>query len=121
MAGMSPFRNVLTLEQALKISASLAAQESYRKSDSSLEKAEAIWERLVGSAPVHASPTEHQAKAMEFPRILPSPKKEDSGIFQTMFENPGMTHMDKEGNLWSGNFRGFIQHRQLIPNHHVPG
>lgn len=111
----------LTLEQALKISASLAAQESYRKSDSSLEKAEAIWERLVGSAPVHASPTEHQAQAMEFPRILPSPKPEDSGIFQTMFENPGMTHMDKEGNLWSGNFRGFIQHRQLIPNHHVPG
>jgi hypothetical protein len=43
----------ITLEKALKISASMAAQESYRRSDPSLEKAEAIWERLVESKPCH--------------------------------------------------------------------
>lgn len=98
-----------SLNDALKISASLAAQESYRKSDSSLEKAEVIWERLVGSAPVHASPTEHQAMAMQYAKSV-----NDSW-------ESGITHMDRNDNYWSGNFRGFIQHRQLIPNHHVPG
>ena len=28
----------------------------------------------------------------------------------------GVTHMDKDQNIWSGNFAGWIQHRQLIPN-----
>lgn len=108
---------MLTLQQALKISASLAAQESYRKSDPSLEKAEAIWERLVGSAPVHASPTEHQAMAMKI--------SNDSEISLDEYTGPewesGVTHQDRKGNYWSGNFRGWVQHRQLIPNHHVPG
>lgn len=27
----------------------------------------------------------------------------------------GITHADRDGNLWSGNFCGFVQHRQLIP------
>jgi hypothetical protein len=110
----------LSIEEALKISASLAAQESYRKSDSSLEKAEAIWERLVGSAPVHASPTEHQAMAMHFP-TKKHPVIEDAEGVLLVFNQEGVTHLDKTGNFWSGNFRGWIQHRQLIPNHHVPG
>jgi hypothetical protein len=28
----------------------------------------------------------------------------------------GVTHCDRFQKLWSGNFEGFIQHRQLIPN-----
>lgn len=104
----------IVLDNALKISASMAAQESYRKSDPSLEKAEAIWERLVGSAPVHASPTEHQAMAME--KIYRYPGCIDNSEWET-----GITHVDRANCFWSGNFRGWIQHRQLIPNHHVPG
>jgi hypothetical protein len=38
-----------------------------------------------------------------------------------MFNTPGVTHMDSKGNFWSGNFRGWIQHRQIIPNHDVKG
>ncbi len=105
-----------TLEHALKISASLAAQESYRKSDPSIAKAKDIFARLVDSAPVHASPTEHQAQAM--PKAVCS---DINDAFMLMTCNPGITHISKDGALWSGNFRGFIQHRQLIPNHHVPG
>jgi thymidylate synthase ThyX len=102
-----------SLEAALKISASMAAQESYRKSDPSLAKAEAIWERLVGSMPVHASPTEHQAMAMiNVHNVYNDP----SDTWEK-----GVTHMDRGHILWSGNLRGWIQHRQLIPNHHVPG
>ncbi|MNN67170.1 hypothetical protein D3C81_1827900 [compost metagenome] len=29
----------------------------------------------------------------------------------------GITHMDRDGTLCSGNLKGFIQHRQLVPNH----
>ena len=51
----------LSLQGALQLSTSLAAQESYRKSDASHTKTRTLWQRLIGSTPVHASPTEHQA------------------------------------------------------------
>ncbi len=96
----------IALEDALAISASCCAQVSFRKSDDSLEKAKRVYERLVVSEPVHASPFEHQARpihAMYF------------GAF-TPVQDQGVTHIDMEGNPWSGNFCGFVQHRQLIPN-----
>jgi hypothetical protein len=43
----------ITLEDALRISSSLCAQISYRKVDDSIEKALAIYNRLVNSTPVH--------------------------------------------------------------------
>lgn len=103
----------VTLTEALKISASMAAQESYRKSDASLGKAQNIFDRLINSAPVHASPTEHQAMAMLQPKL--------KGMITDSGWEDGATHVDRDRNFWSGNFRGWIQHRQLIPNHHVPG
>lgn len=79
--------NMIALSDAIKLSASLCAQVSYRKSDESVEKAIKIYDRLVESKPVHASPFEHQA----------TPAK---------------------SSLWqSGNFRGWIQYRQLINGH----
>lgn len=110
----------LTLEQALMVSASMAAQESYRKSDNSLEKASSIYSRLIDSQPVHASPVEHQAQAMDFTSALELPI--GYGPATTFMRgNPGITHIDRNGNFWSGNFRGWIQNRQTIPNHHIPG
>ena len=109
----------ITLEEALKISASMAAQESYRKSDPSLAKAEAIWERLVGSMPVHASPTEHQAMAMEYACKDDIPMGSGGEAYQLMLDTPGVTHVSKDGSFWSGNLRSYIQHRQLIPGHDV--
>lgn len=97
----------LTLEQALKVSASCCAQVSYRKTDTSLEKALDIYQRLVDSEPVHASPFEHQA--------TPIVESEGYNRWNEIWED-GVTHADKYGNLWSGNFQGFIQYRQLIPN-----
>lgn len=93
-----------TLEDALAISASCCAQVSYRKLDDSLEKAKDIFKRLVESKPVHASPFEHQATPNTY------------GIAGDI-QSKGITHFDNRGNVWSGNFRGWIQHRQLIPEH----
>lgn len=87
------------LQDALSISASCCAQVSYRRLDQSIEKARMIYDRLIGDGtkPVHASPFEHQAFPIEgHPEAI--------------------THEDKAGNAWSGNFRGWAQYRQLIPN-----
>jgi len=51
----------LTFEEALKVSSSCCAQVSYRVLDDSLTKANNIYDKLVNSKPVHASPFEHQA------------------------------------------------------------
>jgi len=61
----SKFCEFVSLEDGKKLSASLCAQVSYRKSDMSLNKALKIYNRLVESKPVHASPFEHQATPME--------------------------------------------------------
>ena len=58
----------LDAEEALKVSASAAAQTSYRKNDLTLDKAEAIYRRLVTAKPVHASPFEHQATPLFWAR-----------------------------------------------------
>jgi hypothetical protein len=96
----------ITLDQALKLSASCCAQVSYRNSNASLEKAIEIYDKLVGMDHKHASPFEHQATPME--RQIPFSVVQD-----------GITHQDRAGDFWSANFKGWIQHRQLIPNHVV--
>lgn len=79
--------NDICLSDAIKLSASLCAQVSYRKADESIKKALNIYKRLVESKPVHASPFEHQA----------TPAKSRIVI--------------------SGNFRGWVQYRQTIDGH----
>lgn len=97
----------VTLEEAQMISASCCAQVSYRKTDDSLDKAKMVFSRLIDSEPVHASPVEHQAT----PMTNTSTHLGDFGSWE-----PGITHMDRKGHFWSGNFKGWIQFRQLIPN-----
>lgn len=88
---------------ALKVSASCCAQVSYRALDDSLDKALDIYDRLVTSKPIHASPFEHQAMA---PSSI-------NFAFKTDLDK-GFTHYDLSGNAWSGNFKGWIQYRQLL-------
>lgn len=90
----------VTVQEALMISASCCAQASFRKADTSLEKAETVFKRLIDSEPVHASPVEHQAMCFD----------------DTYYWPEGVTHRDRDGVYWSGNFKDFIQYRQLIPN-----
>lgn len=98
----------ITEEQALKISASCCAQVSFRKSDTSVDKAEKIYDMLVNSKPVHASPFEHQSVPMKTSHVNFGYEREN-----------GVTHMDLIGAFWSGNFCGWIQHRQLIDHNTV--
>lgn len=51
-----------------------------------------LYDRLLGNAPIHASPSEHQAQAMQFdPHIM----------------------------KWSANFRGWIQYRQTLKGQNI--
>jgi thymidylate synthase ThyX len=103
---------VLPLETARMVSASCCAQVSYRKLDDTVEKAQKIFDMLnLGSTenPSHSSPTEHQATPMQPRGMLNIPKEPGSWEI-------GVTHLRRDMSLWSGNLRGWIQYRQLIPN-----
>lgn len=89
----------VSLEDALKVSASCCAQVSYRLTDQSLDKAIKIYDMLVNSKPVHASPLEHQA----------TPMREDTDL-----DGLGVTGYNNRLGYYSGNFFGWAQYRQLI-------
>jgi hypothetical protein len=97
--------NRLDLEDAKIISASCCAQVSYRKNDPGFTKAFKIWEQLIENDPVHASPIEHQATPMDIPSMC---------RFEPETWQPGVSHVSANSDLWSGNLRGWIQHRKLI-------
>jgi len=97
----------LRLETALMVSTSCCAQVSYRNLDDSIEKAKAIFDRLnlrgENGEPAHSSPAEHQATPMKFDDIR------NNHVWDT-----GVTHTDRYGDMWSGNFKSWIQHRQIL-------
>lgn len=115
IVGKDGEQEFLTLEEALQVSSSCCAQVSFRKLDDTLEKAQMIYKRLVESEPVHASPFEHQATPMHESENEWGVSIINVPAFTTSWED-GVTHVDRKGNLWSGNFVGWRQHRQLIPN-----
>ena len=97
---------LLTEEEAKAISASCCAQVSYRTLNNTYEKAMDIYSKLASGRKVHASPFENVAKAMKY-----------SNISQLEFNEEwekGVTHVDKNGDFYSGNIKGFIQLRQTM-------
>jgi thymidylate synthase ThyX len=77
----------LTVDTLLKISTARCARVSYLTQEGispTISKDLELYDRLVGSVPLHASPCEHQAKIAIGPE------------------------------LWSGNFKGWVQHRKLL-------
>ena len=104
-------------DDALKVSAARCAAVSYRNTDYGLEKCRQVHDKLVGDDRKHGSAMEHQAKAMT---------GLDAGREITLVTNPkawesGITHMDSEFNLWSGNLKGWVQYRKLIPGENYRG
>lgn len=112
-----------SLADALTISASCTAQVSYRKLDDTMEKARGVVARLnlhgeEPDDPVHASPLEHQGTPIECGQANdPSDDTDGVNLIHPCTWQEGITHMDRDGMLCSGNLKGFIQHRQLVPNH----
>ena len=102
---------------ALKVSAARCAAVSYRNTDYGLEKCRQVHDKLVGDDRKHGSAMEHQAKAM----TGLDANGEITLVTTPKTWEPGITHMDSEFNLWSGNFKGWIQYRKLIPGENYRG
>lgn len=104
----------LTVEQALMASAARCARSSYDnhdKTSANIHQDIELYEQLIESDPKHSSPVEHQATPMS--EVHFSYEGDD---IRYMDRTEGVTHLDKQGNLWSGNLKGWIQQRQVIPN-----
>lgn len=116
---------MLTLEEALAVSASCCAQVSYRVLNTSKEKALDIYGKLVSGNKVHASPFEHQATPMAEYREIENSDYLTIGHINFPRDpsswEEGITHADRQGQLWSGNLRGWRQHRQLVPDNAISG
>lgn len=97
----------VTLEDAIKISCSCCAQVSYRLLNQSIEKALFIYDKLVTSTPVHASPFEHVA------RVPMGNLGMNNAQYPETWEE-GFTHADRDGGMWSNNFREWIQFRAIL-------
>ena len=103
--------HVLDLETAKKVSASCCAQVSYRNTDMSLEKADKIFDMLIKADVLHASCFEHLATPVGY-----APYYSNQCLENTVRVVEGLTHVNKQGNLCSGNLRGWISYRHLLPN-----
>lgn len=134
-------------DDVFKVSMARCARVSYlnhegkRDIDSDLS----LFDKLVGSDPKHAAPSEHVAQALVWPhwwiaRCGSSPfatvyelrnsvvkaRRARSGhtIGQRIHDLPGETHFIDEaclGDLTSGNFLGFRQFRKTLPNENIGG
>lgn len=81
------------IDTLIKRSVARCARVSYLNHDGippTLEQDLQLYQRLVGSAPIHASPAEHQAQAVDYPSFI-----------------------------FSGNLRGWIQYRKTLLNENI--
>lgn len=99
----------LTVEEALAISASCCAQVSYRRLNSTKDKALDIFGRLLSGNKVHASPFEHQLTPLPYHFY-------EKDLHQPWNWPKGVTSVTKNLDYYSGNIKGFVQHRQLLVN-----
>lgn len=112
----------LTIEQAIKVSCARCAAVSYRNEGYGLEKSHELYERLVGAVRKHASALEHCATPMALPVVAKWKLDRSLNIPHYPWTwQPGISHMDRDEQLWSGNIRGWIQHRKLIVGENKEG
>ena len=113
--------NFVELEQAIKLSAASCASVSYRTEGMTLEKADKIFDMLIKAEVIHSSPFEHLATPIVEKFEYFDKEDLDTGYEVNLPLHPdswedGVTHMNKQCELCSGNLRGFIQYRHLLPN-----
>lgn len=104
----------ISLEDAIKVSCARCAAVSYKNEGYGLEKSVQMYERLVGSDKKHSSALEHCATPMRQATYTNLCMGSCYGFDSEYDWEEGISHMDRAGNLWSGNFKGWVQHRKTI-------
>jgi hypothetical protein len=120
-----PIEEDYTLEegvniQKVKISTAMAARTSYTvvgdEKEVSYETLLGIHDRIINAKPLHASPMEHCAKAMnddEYNSYVKGTARLQA-IKGQMFDNITVLGLESRG--WCRNYRGFIQYRHIVEN-----
>lgn len=125
----------LTLDEAIKVSSARCAAVSFRNVDYGVEKCREVYDRLVGDERKHASAFQHQATPMRehsevfeqellpgnLKRLLSEPVATINNPFDPFTWEPGVSHVDRNGQLWSAQLRGWVMQRKLIVGENVPG
>ena len=96
-------------DYAIKCAVARCARVSYLNHDNSIPdnaKDTALHDTLLAAG--HMSPFEHVATPMPYPFS----DVDWNEAWETL--NKGATHVDRQGNVWSGNFRGWIQYRATL-------
>lgn len=118
----------IDLEQAIKLSAASCASVSYRNEGMTLEKADKIFDMLIKADVVHSSPFEHLATPIkkhlcvfkDNDYVFADSEVDLSKSVNLAYNNrtweDGITHVNKQGELCSGNLRSWIQYRHLLPS-----
>jgi hypothetical protein len=111
----------VTLEQAILVSCARCAAQSFRNTDYGLDKSKQVYDRLVNGDKIHAGALEHVA----------TPVKEAESDYRgralvNIPSDPnswqeGVSHADRDGQLWSGNLRQWVQHRKTISGENYIG
>ena len=96
----------LFVEDAIEFSSASCASVSFRNTDYGLEKCKEVHERLVSDKRKHASAMEHQCKVFT--------EKDGCNLVYASTWEEGITHIDRQANLWSANMREWVQYRKLI-------
>lgn len=103
----------------VKVSAARCARVSYKAFNgkvATIQEDLDLYNKLITSELVHASPTEHQAypdKQIGSRCVDKNTQTKENpwGDEVPIWENPNL----------QGNYHGWVQHRKLIPNEYVPG
>lgn len=106
-------------EYAKRVSVARCARVSYLTHDgrqTTIEEDVRLYDRLVGSQPLHASPAEHQATPDE-PEI-----NDDclSAAVEKRFPGQGWSPAWQNEHE-HGSFRGWRQYRKMLPGENIPG
>lgn len=111
----------ITLEEAIIVSCARCAAQSFRNTDYDLGKSKQVYDRLVNGDKIHAGALEHVATPMS-PKIVSPMGKGDVNWNNLPYTwQDGVSHVDRSGQLWSGNFMGFVQHRKTITGENYIG
>lgn len=121
---------------ACKISVGRCARVSYLTHDGRRDPAEdvGLHDRLVGGNPLHASPAEHVAQAMDYPdwfrkrykagTQMPTLTELRERVLSSRTGDPSLQQIEEEAvlaQMRSGKFYGFQQYRKTLANEHIGG
>jgi len=107
----------------IRISMSMCAQQSYRKSDRSIEKANVIYKKLVESRPVHASPAEMVATPFSEEEYMARIRCRNA-IYDDLINMSVAKHVARQSAdqfMYAGNYKGWRQARMHIEDNTYKG